>query len=112
MHDDEIGSRTSACAAGVIDTLLASRTNVGLVGFTKWPRKAWSTPPPVVSRHETYGVCRERAEGCGARAVDGPKMAAAAGHLLSAYPLTRTIPDSYASTTACTRSRRSSLLRM
>jgi hypothetical protein len=35
MHDDEIGSRTSAWAVGVSGTLLSSSTNVGFAGLSE-----------------------------------------------------------------------------
>ena len=53
MQVDEIGSRTSAWVLGVSGTLLLSSTNVGLAALTKWPVKAFSTPPPTSSRHDT-----------------------------------------------------------
>ena len=58
MHDEEIGSRTSAWAVGVSGTSLSSSTNVGLAALTKWPTNAF-VPVLVCSRHVTYGVLPE-----------------------------------------------------
>src|SRR5919201_2737607 len=59
MQADEIGSRTSAWEVGVSGTLLSSSTNAGFAGLTKWPTKPLSTPPPVSSRQDTYGMLPE-----------------------------------------------------
>src|ERR1700722_1986100 len=60
VNDEEIGSRTSACAVGVSATSSPSSTNVGLAALTKWPVKPFTIPPPMSSRHETYGVLPEK----------------------------------------------------
>src|SRR6202020_1136827 len=60
MQADEIGSRPSALLEGVSGTSLSSSTNVGFAALMKWPANAFSTPPPVSSRHVTYGVLPEK----------------------------------------------------
>src|ERR1700722_2373588 len=60
VNEEEIGSRTSACAVGVSVTSSPSSTTVGLAALTRGRVSPSTIPPPMSSRHETYGVLPEK----------------------------------------------------